>query len=140
MPEVAERVWSSQKSPIPRELPLFDLANVFLGKLHSSVLALFDLSQSSLYKNSALVKTIGGNSLTLLLPEVLTQVWGNKRLTKKFKKEELRNEMSLVCECKRGAGGGERLSLQSSNIFLGIQKSMCMCGAVGMHKKDPRRP
>lgn len=45
-----------KKSPILRELPLFDLSNVFLGKLHSWVLVLFDLSQSSLYKSRVFVK------------------------------------------------------------------------------------
>lgn len=42
-----------------------------------------------------MLKKISGNSLTLLLPEVVMQVLGNRRLTKKFKKEKLRNEMTL---------------------------------------------
>ena len=74
------------------------------------------------------MKKISGNSLTLLLPEVVMQVLGNRRLTKKFKKEKLRNEMTLW---------GSLAKLQH---IPGNPEGHVHVWPVGKHKKDPRRP
>lgn len=89
--EGLERVWCFSKSPIPRELSLFNLPDSSLEKSLLQGLSVFDLTQRSLNGKSFFLPgqghllTITGNSLTAQVPKVVKPVEANKRLTNKFK-------------------------------------------------------